>query len=83
MKNIRVFLSENFQFLEVKFSIHLNRCVFVMQDTFCHVHGFCECTAHTVIRLHRFAGLSRPSLFVYALNSFYSVNSSVATDDQL
>ena len=30
MKNIRVFLSENFQFLEVKFSIYLNRCVFVM-----------------------------------------------------
>ena len=30
MKNIRVFLSENFQFLEVKFSIHLNRRVFVM-----------------------------------------------------
>ena len=30
MKNIRVFLSENFQFLEVKFSIYLNRQVFVM-----------------------------------------------------
>ena len=30
MKNIRVFLSENFQFLEVKFSIYLNRRVFVM-----------------------------------------------------
>ena len=30
MKNIRVFLSENFQFLEVKFSIYLNRYVFVM-----------------------------------------------------
>ena len=29
--NIRVFLSENFQFLEVKFSIYLNRCVFVMK----------------------------------------------------
>ena len=29
MKNIS-FLSENFQFLEVKFSIYLNRCVFVM-----------------------------------------------------
>ena len=29
MKNIR-FLSENFQFLEVKFSIYLNRRVFVM-----------------------------------------------------
>ena len=25
------FLSENFQFLEMKFSIYLNRCVFVMQ----------------------------------------------------
>ena len=30
MKNIRVFLSENFQFLEVKFSLYLNRHVFVM-----------------------------------------------------
>ena len=31
MKNIRVFfLSENVQFLEVKFSIYLNRRVFVM-----------------------------------------------------
>ena len=29
MKNIS-FLSENFQFLEVKFSIYLNRRVFVM-----------------------------------------------------
>ena len=33
MKNIRVFLSENFQFLEVKFSIYLNRRVFVMYHT--------------------------------------------------
>ena len=31
MKNIRVFLFENFQFLEVKFSINLNRDVFVMR----------------------------------------------------
>ena len=30
MKNIRVFLSENFQFLEVKFSLYLNRRVFIM-----------------------------------------------------
>ena len=30
MKNIRLFLSENFLFLEVKFSIYLNRRVFVM-----------------------------------------------------
>ena len=31
MKNIS-FLSENFQFLEVKFSIYLNRRVFVMRS---------------------------------------------------
>ena len=30
MKNIRVFLSENFQILEVKFSVYLNRRVFAM-----------------------------------------------------
>ena len=30
MKNIRVFLSENVHFLVVKFSIYLNRRVFVM-----------------------------------------------------
>ena len=30
-KNIGVFVSENFQFLEVKFSIYLNRRVFVMK----------------------------------------------------
>ena len=30
MKNIRGFLSENFQFLGVKFSIYLNRHVFIM-----------------------------------------------------
>ena len=32
MNNIRVFLSENFQFLEAKFSIYLNRHVFVMES---------------------------------------------------
>ena len=29
----QIFLSENFQFLEVKFSIHLNRRVYVMLNT--------------------------------------------------
>ena len=38
MKTIRVFLSENVQILEVKFSIYLNRCVFVMTV---YMH-FCE-----------------------------------------
>ena len=32
VKNIRVFLSENHQFLEVKFSVYLNRRVFVMNS---------------------------------------------------
>ena len=32
MKTIRAYLSEKFQFLEVKFSIHLNRRFFVMAD---------------------------------------------------
>ena len=30
MKNIRFFLFENFQFLHVKFSMYLNRLVFIM-----------------------------------------------------
>ena len=30
MKNINIFLSENFHFLVVKFSVYLNRHVFVM-----------------------------------------------------
>ena len=34
MKNIRDFLSENLQFLEVKLSIYLNRRVFVMMSYF-------------------------------------------------
>ena len=50
MKNIRVFLSEKFQFLEVKFSIYLNRHVFVMvsEVTF----------SHTEVQIH-----NEPNLF--------------------
>ena len=42
MKNIRVYLCEKFQFLEVKFSIYLNRRVFVMTtiDVKCRVEVF-------------------------------------------
>ena len=36
MKNIRVFLSENFPFLEVKFSVYLNRRDFVMDISGAH-----------------------------------------------
>ena len=31
MKNIRIFLSENFQFSVIKFPVYLNRYVFVMK----------------------------------------------------
>ena len=43
MKNIRTFLSENFPFLVVKFSIYLNRRVFIM----------CPCTSLTNLRTVR------------------------------
>ena len=36
MKNIRVFYLKTFQFLEVKFSVYLNRRVFVMGSFFYH-----------------------------------------------
>ena len=32
MKNILIFLSENFHFLVVKFSVYLNRRVFIMSS---------------------------------------------------
>ena len=38
MKNIRIFLSENFQFLVVKFSIYLNKHDFVMHTFASHNH---------------------------------------------
>ena len=41
MKNIKVFLSEKFQFLEMKFSIYLNRRVFVMIKQGLSYTSFC------------------------------------------
>ena len=46
MKNIRVFLSENFQFLEVKFSVYLNRRVFVMRQESNPHPPVCHLDAH-------------------------------------
>ena len=43
MKNIRVFVSENFQFLEVKiFSIYLNKRIFVMGLNGVHTVHICS-----------------------------------------
>ena len=59
MKNIRIFLSENFHFFMVNFSVYLNRRVFVMKysvqilsmthmpyGAFCDFAAkiFCKCT---------------------------------------
>ena len=41
MKNIRSFLSENFQFLEVKFSVCLNRFVFVIGTGLQIISSYC------------------------------------------
>ena len=42
MKNIRVFLSVNFQFLEVKFSVYLDRQVCVKATVFRFVRVYCS-----------------------------------------
>ena len=53
MKNIRIFLSEKFHFLVVKFSVYLNRHVFVMGDlnmfSFALFHH-CDHLCFTVIK---------------------------------
>ena len=58
MKNIRIFLSENFQILVVKYSIYLNRRVFVMMNETCYfvykayvvLLFFCFCFLYIHIR---------------------------------
>ena len=57
MKNIGFFLSENFQFLEVKFSIYLNRRVFVMVTILCifaNIKAFFLATYTCTLRLSCF-----------------------------
>ena len=56
MKNVRVFLSENFQFLEVKFSIYLNRRVFVM--IFCSTSKWRFTAQQTLLRSCRASQLT-------------------------
>ena len=59
MKNIKVFfLSENFQFLEVKFSIYLNRRVLVMGRLCCVIVAFPR-----YLHLYSRLSLSRTRLF--------------------
>ena len=51
MKNITVFLSENFKFLEEKFSIYLNRHVFVMSACGALVQGLSPVQSPMFIQL--------------------------------
>ena len=51
MKTYQVFfLSENFQFLEVKFSIYLNRRVFIIMSIVIVTHQLFQCLGKVVIR---------------------------------
>ena len=56
MKNIRFFLSENFQFLVVKFSIYLNRRVLVMNRFPSYKLKICRCK-RGITRLQKARGI--------------------------
>ena len=54
MKNIRFFLSENFMFLEVKFSVCLNRRVFVMRSAVERYSQLCSVLDTSRSRVERY-----------------------------
>ena len=64
MKNIRIFLSENFHFLVVKFSVYLNRHAFVMDYANAvrlktlWIVGYSESALRRMVRLHTYTGCS-------------------------
>ena len=64
MKNIRFFLSENFHFLVVKFSVYLNRLVFVMSrcNSLAGVCTVCCLVCHSV-SMHIFVSYHLFTLF--------------------
>ena len=68
MKKYQRFLSENFQFLEVKFSIYLNRHVFVM-DFICGF--FCH---YLFLLSLSFVAWGRPCLVIVAFARFLYLN---------
>ena len=74
MKKYQSFLSKNFQFLEVTFSIYLNRHVFVM-DMLCSVKTFVlQCFMHSpqnsvcLIVLLIYKGWFGHSMFTYEIS---------------
>ena len=74
MKNIRVFYLNIFQFLEVKFSIYLNRRVFVMQSgCFLRKHlSFLSLKNSPIFRKKQHIFRSEfPSLEMYSFSFFH------------
>ena len=64
MKNIRFLLSENFHFLVVKFSVYLNRHVFVMDSDSSEVSAkshlnICSRRIHSVVSNDSISGQRR------------------------
>ena len=68
MKKYQRFLSENFQFLEVKFSIYLNRRVFVMADS-AILRGFVH-ASH--LSLSFFLFVKHDFLYLIAQSPYYA-----------
>ena len=67
MKNIRVFHLKIFSFLKVKFSIYLNRHVFVMLSIFLFHHSVCVCLTDELDELYT----DRRHMYVLELHQKY------------
>ena len=65
MKNTRIFLSENFHFLVVNFSVYLNKHVFVM---------ICKIEVMTCIYTFLRRSLSISKLNIYLTHLWYDLN---------
>ena len=78
MKNIKSFLSENFHFLEVKFSIYLNtacfRNVVCKGDNVCNIFAFmrtCRTSAPTRTSQYRIISLVTDTISLLALDDLF------------
>ena len=67
MKNIRIFLSENFHILVANFSIYLNRRVLVMDFHFLLDHlAYCCIFENGVLLMYALEGVSSVANFITA-----------------
>ena len=82
VKKYHKFLSENFHFLVVKFSVYLNRHVFVMYlktGSLCHQHGDMHIDSTvTFVRIYgKITILRAPNMFILVLSFTKNANSVV------